>query len=244
VVPPEQVPPVSVVPGLVKGLAATARAAALHHSAHGGHGGGATKATVSAYSHRGASQAATHAAARALSSLPVLHFLDHQASAGLAPGAGVRSASQLAAASDSFKEGRHSIAVSNHGVSPPGSFDSGNGNGSFDRPQSPQLYATAVGRLPHFSSIPCEDDSAETSAKKIFFSQEPGFVNLALYLMSHALHSVMALSFFLQQPINRTNTQAELKEEDDWVRRVRLEAERANLKDRAAGELNGLHRIE
>jgi len=54
----------------------------------------------------------------------------------------------------------------------------------------------------------------------------------------------MALSFFLQQPINRTNTQAELKEEDDWVRRVRLEAERANLKDRAAGELNGLHRIE
>lgn len=143
VVPPEQVPPVSVVPGLVKGLAATARAAALHHSAHGGHGGGATKATVSAYSHRGASQAASHAAARALSSLPVLHFLDHQASTGLAPGAGVRSASQLAAASDSFKEGRRSMAVSNNGGgSPPGSFDSG--SGSFDRPQSPQLYATAV----------------------------------------------------------------------------------------------------
>jgi hypothetical protein len=80
IVPADQVPLLTVVPGLVRGLEKTAKAAAHFIGGHGGHGGDATKKALAQYQRHNAHQS-VHAAARALSSLPLLQYLDHHTEA-------------------------------------------------------------------------------------------------------------------------------------------------------------------
>ena len=80
IVPADQVPLLTVVPGLVRGLEKTAKAAAHFIGGHGGYGGDATKKALAQYQRHNAHQS-VHAAARALSSLPLLQYLDHHTEA-------------------------------------------------------------------------------------------------------------------------------------------------------------------
>ena len=208
VVAPALVPPVSVVPGLGRGLEETALHATRHHTNHGGNGGEVTAlAVASASAHKPKETA--HGMARALSALPLLHYLDHEVRALKATGHGHHHHHHHRHHRGSF--GRRGSKVSAAEAAADAAF-------------TEQAAAAAAEAAEPVSPRPAVGDPRPGSSA----GARPGTSPLST--------AVAKNDAFLAASAAATAAEAAATEAK-WVRRVRLEAERASLRARASGML-------